>query len=361
MGLLSESSSREKKTGLIYALLAVLFVLFYLVFFPRTLPPEFTLVPSDARVLNEMKADRLSSGGSFFILGNWEGYWGGDGQVERVQAKRPQSTAWGEQIAWYDGAKNQVAVEGIQGPLFTLPGEQYPYWAKGRLFTFEENRLGLKAYTPQGKILWSKHFSSLVTSLDATAKLTVVGTLDGRVQVFGTKGESVGGFQPGGSRLPVIYNVSVAPRDSAILVLAGVDPKRFLVLERGGSEFRPVFHKPLKENHPWPTPLGFLNSGSLAYYETEVGLAFLDPRNPEKEVVVPTQGNPIAMESLPGGRLVAFVQKNGDKTDLRVATQEGASVLKLPFSSQDVLLQRQGNFLFLGVDQTLLRLEVLIQ
>ncbi len=361
MGLLQESSSRDRKAGIIYSSVAVFFVFFYLFLFPRALLPELTLVPSEAKVLSETKSDRLSPGGSFFILGNWEGYWGGDGQIERVQPKRVQSTTWAEHVAWYDASKGQVTVEGTQGVEFVLPGEQYPYWAKGRLFTFEENRLGLKAYGPQGKILWSKHFSSLVTALDASPRLTVVGTLDGKVQVFGTKGESVGGFQPGGSRLPVIYNVSVAPQDSSILVLAGVSPKRFLVLERGGSEFRPVFHKPLKESRPWPTPLGFLNGGTLAYYETENGLAFLDPRSPDREVVVPTQGNPIALESLPGGRLVAFVQRERERTELRVATQDGASVLKLPFTSQETLLQRQGNFLFLGVDQTLLRLEVRVQ
>ena len=104
-----------------------------------------------------------------------------------------------------------------------------------------------------------------------------------------------------------------------------------------------------------------MNGGSLAYYETERGLAFLDPRNPEKEVVVPTRGTPAALESLPGGRLVALVQREGDKADLRVATPEGESVLSLPFTSQQILLQRQGVFLFLGVDQTLLRLEARLQ
>jgi hypothetical protein len=132
-------------------------------------------------------------------------------------------------------------------------------------------------------------------------------------------------------------------------------------LERGGADFRPVYHKPLKENHPWPTPVGFLNGGSTAYYQNDRGLASVDPRNPDREVVVPTQGTPEVVESLPGSKLVAFLQREGDKPALRIAAPTGASVLTLPFSAQDLLLQRQGNALLLGVDQTILRLEVRIQ
>ena len=344
-----------------YTMVAVLFVLLYLVLFPRALPAEFTVVPAQAVPLVETKSERLTPGGSFFVLGAWEGYWNSQGQLERVQLRRPQAATSGDRMAWYDATKAQVVVEGPQGTLFTIPGEQYPVWASGRLFTMDENRLGLKAYNAQGHLLWAKHFASFVTAFDTSTNLTVVGTLDGKVQVFGSAGNPLGGFQPGGSRLPVVYNVAIAPHDGAILVLAGVDPKRFLVLERGGSEFRPVFHKPLKESRPWPTPLGFLTNGSLAYYETERGLAFLDPQAPDHEVVVPVQGSPLLLEALPKAHLVVFVQKDGENSALRVASPDGASVLNLPFTGRDLLLDLQGESLFLGVDQTLLRLEVRVQ
>lgn len=361
MGLLRESSSRDKQFAFLYTVLAVVFVLLYLVLFPRPLPPEFTLVPAQAVPLTETKAEHLTPGGSFFVFGGWEGYWNPQGQLESAAPKRPQATAWGDRIAWYDASKAQVVVEGPQGPQFSIPGEQFPAWAGDRLFTIDENRLGLKAYGKDGRLQWAKHFASLITAFDTSNNLTVVGTLDGRIQIFGANGSPSGGFQPGGSRLPVVYNVAVAPRDGAILVLAGVDPKRFLVLERGGSEFRPVFHKPLKESHPWPTPLGFLNHGRLAYYQNEKGLAFLDPKNPDHEVVAPVQGNPVLVDNVPGTDLVTFVQKDGDRAALRVSSPQGASVMTLPFTSQDLLLDSQGSSLFVGVDQTLLRLEVKIQ
>jgi hypothetical protein len=360
MGLLRESSSRERRATVVYVTLAVLFVALYVILFPQKLRPELTLVPKQAFPLVEIKGTP-TPGGMFFALGGWEGYWSGTGDLQRLTARRPQAVVSATQVAWYDAPHNQVVVEGASGPVFTLPGEQFPYWSHDRLYTIDGNRLGLKAWSTDGKLLWSKQTSSLITAMDSTRTLTVLGTLDGRVTVLGPKGDSAGGFQPGGSRLPVVYNVAAAPSSQSVLVLAGVDPKRFLVLEKGGSDFRPVFHKPLKDSRPWPTPLGFINGGALAYYENESNLVFLDPRSPERETTIPLQGNLAALETLSGGRLVAFVQSDGHQADFRIASLTGTSVMDLPFETRDVLLKLQGGTLLLGADQTLLTLEVKVQ
>ncbi len=360
MGLLRESSSRERRATVVYVTLAVLFVALYVILFPQKLRAELTLVPQQALPLVETKGTP-TPGGAFFLQSGWEGYWSASGDLQRVTARRPQAAVSTSQVAWYDAAHNQVVVEGASGPAYSLPGEQFPYWSHERLYTIDGNRLGLKAWSSDGKLLWSKQTSSLITAMDSTRTLTVLGTLDGKVTILGPKGENAGGFQPGGSRLPVVYNVAAAPSSQSVLVLAGVDPKRFLVLEKGGSDFRPVFHKPLKESRPWPTPLGFLNGGALAYYETENGLAILDPRSPDHETVIPLQGSLAALETLSGGRLIAFVQSDGQQASLRIASLTGTSVMTLPFETRDVLLKLQGGTLLLGADQTLLTFEVKIQ
>ncbi|HTH14399.1 MAG TPA: hypothetical protein VMB23_08380, partial [Spirochaetia bacterium] len=121
MGLLRESSSRDKQKTLFVVSTAVLSVLIYLLLFPRSLGPEFTLVPDKAVALTETKADKLSPGGSFFTLGGWEGYWGPQGDVERAQQKRPHATATADRVAWWDQTKNQVTVESASGTVTTLP------------------------------------------------------------------------------------------------------------------------------------------------------------------------------------------------------------------------------------------------
>lgn len=361
MGLLREASSREKQFSVLLVALALLFVSVYLLVFPRPLPPELSLVPVEARALADQPAQRLGPGGTFFVLGPWQGYWDAQGVVQRVEARRAQAAVSGERLAWFDAAKNQLVVEGLSGPVFTLAGEAYPFWSHGRLFAMDENRMGLKGVDAAGKVTFSRTFASLITAVDAGPQLTAVGTLDGRVQVLGPGGEAAGGFQPGGSRFPVVYNVAVSRREDQVLVLAGVEPKRFLVLQRGGAEFRPVFHKPLQENRPWPTPLGFLPGLNLAYYQTEAGLAFLDARVPAVETVVPVAGSPVALAGLADLNLVVFAQKDARQAALRLASPDGMNLLTLPFGAQEVLLAVQGQSLMLGLDQSLLRFEVRLQ
>ena len=90
-------------------------------------------------------------------------------------------------------------------------------------------------------------------------------------------------------------------------------------------------------------------------------MAFLDPKQPDHEVVSPVKGSPLLLQALPGTDLVSFIEREGERSALRVVSPQGTSLLTLPFSARDLLLQRQGQSLFLGADQTLLRLEVRIQ
>lgn len=90
-------------------------------------------------------------------------------------------------------------------------------------------------------------------------------------------------------------------------------------------------------------------------------MVFLNPRSPSDEVTLSTRGDPLQLTSVDGGHLVAFVQREGNHQDLRIASVTGVSLFTLPFSSQELFLRRQGRTLFLGVDQTLLRFEVRAQ
>jgi hypothetical protein len=155
------------------------------------------------------------------------------------------------------------------------------------LFALDENRLALTALGAAGQTLWTKHFSSLISAVDANSEHTVVGTLDGKVQVFDLKGNSTGPFVPGGSRVPVIFNVAISRDGQRLLVLAGIDPKRFLLLEKGGGDFRPVFHKSLTENKPWPTWLGFLDEGQLSFHEVEEAVIINQISNGAQESLLP--------------------------------------------------------------------------
>jgi WD40 repeat protein len=249
-------------------------------------------------------------------------------------------------------------VEGLSGPLFSIKGVKYPYWAGGHLFGMDEDRLAVTAYGTSGQSLWTKHFSNLVSAMDSNGVLTAVGTLDGRVQVFDSRGNSSGPFVPGGSRLPVIYNVALSPDGTRLLVLAGVDPKRFLILEKGGADFRPVFHKPLAENKPWPTWLGFVDAGSQSYHETESSLVLTSATNTSQVSELPFSGTLEAVHFLPDRKLVLLLSVRGTQQTLQIDSLDGHTVLKVGFAAKDVLVVPSADHLMLAIDQSLVGLHL---
>jgi len=341
-------------------LAALLFLTIDLFLFPRVLPYEMTLEPHQSWTLSE-NSSSVASDSQFFRLGEWEGAWSPSNGLGRVRALKLQEDVSPHEVAWRDAAHNSIVVEGVRGKLFELVGEQYPFWVRDRLFTMDENRMTLSAWGPTGQALWSKSFASLVTAIDASQLFTVVGTLDGRVQVFDNKGASAGEFQPGGSRLSVVYNVSLSSDDRRILVLAGLDPKRFLILERGGSDYRPVYHRPLRENHPWPTPLGFLNGKDIAYYEKVGSLGLVNPASPERETDIAIQGEIGDVVSAEGEKLIFLLDKGTPLGVLRVASTDGTPVLALPYQGSNAFLKLSRHELLLGLDQSLLLFDVRFQ
>jgi hypothetical protein len=358
MGLLRESTARENSAVFITVILSVVFVFLYSLAFPRTLGKELFFVAGTAVPLSDDLNQPLKPGGSFFRLGEHQGYWSEDGTLLQSLPLKPQMVTDGQRFAWYDSVGEQIVVEGIKGVLFQVKDQKYPYWSGGRLFALDENRLALTALGAAGQTLWTKHFSSLISAVDANSEHTVVGTLDGKVQVFDLKGNSAGPFVPGGSRVPVIFNVAISRDGQRLLVLAGIDPKRFLLLEKGGGDFRPVFHKSLTENKPWPTWLGFLDEGQLSFHEVEEAVIINQISNGAQESLLPFKGHLEDLHFLSAKKLILLLTNDKDKQSLVVDSLEGRPVLKVTFLAREVLLRTSGDTFLLGVDQSLLTMKL---
>ncbi len=358
MGLLRESSNRDNRSTIVTVGFSLVFLLVHTLVFPRDLGTELFLTAVQTVNLTDEVSEPLTAGGSYFQLAGREGYWDADAKLLLSRPKHAQAVSSGESLAWYDGTADSTVVEGLSGTLFRVDRQKYPFWTHGRLFFMDENRMALTAVDPNGQFLWRKQFSSLISSVDAVADRTAVGTLDGKVQVFDDQGLSSGSFLPGGSRLPVVFNLSLSDDGKSLLVLAGVDPKRLLVLSRGASDYRPVFHAPLDENKPWPTWLGFLDSGRTAYYEAQNALALLDLRDTQREVRIPVAGDLQQVEYLESLDLVLLVSGSDTDHRMQLHARDGRLVFRSDFQAADFLVSTQGGRLILAADQSLITLEM---
>ena len=353
MSYFGASSSRDKNKNALWLILIALCIVLYLLLFPRALGKDSFLVPVKAVSMTSLPPESTTAYDKLFLVGQNTVALTKDGVPVFFRPARTLEAVSGVNDAWYDETSDQTEVSSASGPLFHLPGKQYPYWLGQRFYTFSNDRLGLTEYDLKGNRLWSKDRTSIITAVAAGPTLRVVGSLDGRITVYDKTGAMRGSFNPGGSQYPVIYNTAISPDEKHILLLSGMSPKRFLVLERGTNEFHPVFHQELSDQKPYPTPLGFLGGDRWAYFVSQQDLHLLNLKT-DHEAVMPLQGQ---LKSLiyntPLG-LITSVTGGGSASILHVWSTSGRPLLFSPFQAQHVLLFQEGNRVILVADQTVL-------
>jgi hypothetical protein len=352
MAFLSEHSSRKRSGLFLWIFMGVFFVFVYMFLFPRGLGKDCFLVPVAAYPLEKAPVDAPVGQGFLYQLGGKEGALSPDGVPLFYRTTLAQTSVSGRYSAWYDPTADLTYVQDGHSLLFHKNGKAYPYWVRNRLYFIGDERMGLTEMDLKGNPLWSTQLGSLLTALDAGPHLTVLGTLGGQVHIFGSSGKSLLSFAPGGSRFPVIYNVAISQDEKKVLLISGLDPKRFLVLEKGGGDFRPVFHQEIKDSRPYSTPLGFLQDDDWAYYTTPRNLTLLNLQN-DRQTVIPFQGDlrGITMNS---SSLITAVTGYESSSLLHIWSTHGSSLLYAPFQAKDVLLFERGPLLLLIADQTVL-------
>ncbi len=353
MSYFGYSSSREKNKNALWLILILLCILIYLLVFPRALGKDSFLVPLKAVSMTSLPPDSQTSYERLILVGQNVVGLTKEGEPVFFRPARTLEAVSGVNDAWYDETSDQTMVTSASGPLFHLSGKQYPYWLGQRFYTFNNDRLGVTEYDLKGNKLWSKDRTSIITALAAGPTLTVVGSLDGRISVYDKTGTTRGSFNPGGSQYPVIYNTAISSDEKHILLLSGMLPKRFLVLERGSNEFHPIFHQELSDQKPYPTPLGFLGGDRWAYFVSQQDFHLLNLKS-DHEAVMPLQGQLKSLIYDNSMGLMTSVTGGGTASILHVWSTSGRALLFSPFQAQHALLFQEGNRIILVADQFVL-------
>lgn len=348
------STNTEKKLPVGRLALAGAVVLLYLLLFPQSVPKEFHLQPVSVQLVEDRAVS--SSGDFLFQLSGHFGWFDRDGKLG-YSSPVPSDLAFNDTKHSLSNLETgEVEVYRGTQKLFTVPGARYSWWLGDRLFVLQPDRMGATEVSATGKILWSKSFTSVITSMDATKNLVVFGLGSGQLQVLDTAGQSRFVFTPGGSRLPVIYNSRLSQDDARLAVLAGVDPKRFILMERSKSEFRPILQKNLEDTSLYPTPAGFLGEGAWVYYFQGNGLNLIRTADlGEHPVLFEGQLDGIEME--PGLELLTLLTRQGAQSSLTLQTIDHPPLVNLKFPARDSFLKTAGDQIFLGADGKILVLK----
>jgi hypothetical protein len=190
--------------------------------------------------------------------------------------------------------------------------------------------------------------------MDAAAGLIVTGSLDGTVELLDGNGRlAVPPNEPGGSRLSVILGCRISRDGSKLAIVSGIDPQRFLLLERFGDSYKVIYHEFLAEGFRREVFLAFVDNDRRVVFERNGGLGIytIQTRN---SVYLPLDGDVYALDgSGENGLLFVITAGGGQRKNLVMIRLPGTKIIAAPFTSESAFLGRQGSRLFIGGGTTM--------
>jgi len=255
--------------------------------------------------------------------------------------------------------KNWIAVSGDNGlslmepngRLITrIPDISFPVARNGNLFLYGNNTGILSKINPiNGRILWHKEYISTITVLDGCPGKTLVGLLDGRVELIDDSGTVILKYRPGGSRVEAIYGGTLSRDGSKIALISGLDPQRFVLLEGRKNGYRPVSHH--------DTGTDFRRSVSIFFARDDEQLLY--ENNGFVEVVSLGEDDIHSLDL--SGKLVGSIDnlledtlllfgRDDSGTSINMFTRNDLTIFKsqLPFNSVEIVRDRNYAVIVIG-------------
>ncbi len=261
---------------------------------------------------------------------------------------------------WTDAGRitDKLDLYGSDGKLrFSVSHSGYPYFADGKVFVVGPEQNSLAVLDEEGKELWRRDFPATLTCADAARGFTLVGMLDGTIELLDSEGRRAFVFEPGGSRLPVIAAARLSSDGSKIALISGIDPQRFVLLARSGQTYKVAHHEYLDRGFRRPVQLAFVGKDAFVAFEREKGLAVHDV-SAKKTVVLDIGGRMIAFEDeRSGDRFFLIAEANERRMLVGIKTPDDA-FLRAPYRNQESYIARRGDRLYVGGGNSVAALEI---
>jgi hypothetical protein len=347
-----------------FYLIGLVIIVVYFFIAARPIPAELTLSPrwlssleSNYPVVLETAADAGGAAEDLFpfVLGNRFGYIDADGGFALNRTVRGNASVSDGFWAEYGAAPERIAVMAPGGEVIAELSDVrgYPLFIDGRIFLIHEDQTSLTALDNAGSRLWTYDFAAPLTDIDAAAGLVLIGSLDGTVELLDAAGKRIFFFEPGGSRLSVIYGCRISRDGTRLAIISGFDDQRFLLLEKLGDSYKVAYHEFLSDGFRRPVQIAFINGDRWLAFETEGGLQVYNV-GARNSITVPLEGTVTALEnSGEGSLLFAVTAQSGRKKQLVGIRLPGDIIMRAPFASENVFLKRQGRRLYVGGGSTI--------
>ena len=257
---------RMKQRGVF--LIGLILITVYYFLFPRGSGKEIIVSPDSLTILEltDSAVSPSSIPASVVRNGSNTGYLDSDHELLTLfQAERMAADRHWIAVSGDDG----LSLMEPDGRLISrIQDSGYPIVRNGQLFLYRNDSGILSKINPQnGRYLWSMEYISAITVLDGIPGKTLVGLLDGRVELIDDSGKVLLKYRPGGSRVEAVYGGALSGDGSKIALISGLDPQRFVLLEERKNGYRPVAHHDTDTDFRRLVSIDFIRHDGQVLYE----------------------------------------------------------------------------------------------
>lgn len=249
-------------------------------------------------------------------------------------------------------------VMSIKGELkYVVEDNGYPFSVDNRLFIISRDRKRLSE-VKDGKIVWSKPFNSIITSIDANSSDVVIGFDKGNFVVLDSNGNSYFKYQPGGSRKKIIYSVKISKNSGYIGVVSGLDPQRFILYEKKDRDFKPIHVFNLRDEVKFSLKLFIAENNQKIFIEGLDGFYIVENYSKEVDYIEDNYRlkNVESIEDL-GLYMVHTAVKNYNR--IRILTKDNRVLLDRGFISDGVSVKVEESSIYVVLDDSIVKLDIL--
>ena len=261
------------------AFLFIFIILVYLFIFPSPIKKEINFEYQWARPLSNINQDKIIDPVSFRI-GNKFGYVSPNGNSMNVGDIRYGVALQDDGYINYDSVSKILIKNSVSGDfLYRIDSKGYPYSLNNRLFLISTNRTVLSEWDDSGEKLWRNVFPSIVTSMDCNNDNLVVGFLDGNIKLYNLNGEEYFSFDNKGSKISVVYGVSISKKSKYIALVSGINPQKFTILEKKEEIYKTIKELEVEDSLRRNLRVKFLLNDQVVVFEKKDELVFYNIEN----------------------------------------------------------------------------------
>lgn len=296
-----------------------------------------------------------------FRIGNTLGFVTGNGKLLGRQNVTYDGTIGNNLYCLYSQTQAKSDFYNTEGKLSVAINDSgFPYLTNHRIYIFSPGGDSVAAYDFQGNLVWERQNSDVITAFNDSESGTIIGYSNGQLTYIDRDGNTVFSFIPGGSQYPLIFGAAVSSDGRYAACISGVENQRFILISIKDRQYKIIYHEYLPGDIKTNLTVQFDNDSGYVYYQRAEGLGVVSLKT-KKLHLMPVKG-----------KVLYIGTDNSNLTSILSVTDGGSSVVSIyenpyyllaetEFTCNDSYLIQKNNSIYLGIDGTLSKINLLEQ